>query len=113
MNLIINNTRIYAGEFDFCTGGAGNDGLLDVILFTGQRDYLGRYLLSLRYYPRNIRKMANKLATASSHTQGGHIEIALSQAEAAQQDGEELPPGDRFDIRVVPRAIHIKTPAEP
>ena len=113
MNLIINNTRIYAGEFDFCTGGAGNDGLLDVILFTGQRDYLGRYLLSLRYYPRNIRHMANKLARSSSHIQGRHIEISLSQAEAAQQDGEELPSCDRFDIRVAPNAIHIRTPAEP
>jgi hypothetical protein len=28
-------------------------------------------------------------------------------------DGEELPDADGFDITVAPRAIRIKTPAEP
>jgi len=114
LNLVINNTRIYAGEFDFCPGAFSNDGLLDLILFTtGHIDYLSRYLLSLRYHPRSIRKMANYLSSASTHAQGRHIVVSLSKVEAAQLDGEEIPSSDKFDILVIPRAIHIKIPAEP
>ncbi|MEI6970429.1 MAG: diacylglycerol kinase family protein [bacterium] len=113
LNVVVNNTRIYAGEFDFCTGGYGNDGKLDVVLFTGHFDYLSRYLLSLRHHPRAIRNMATKLGKAASHVQGKHIVLLLSRPEPAQVDGEEMPSGERFDIEVVPQAIHIKTPAEP
>lgn len=113
LNVVINNTRIYAGEFDFCTDGCGNDGMLDVILFTGHFDYLSKYLLSLRHHPRAIRNMAIRLGRASSHIQGKHVALKLSRPEPAQVDGEEIPSGDKFDITVVPQAIHIKTPAEP
>jgi diacylglycerol kinase family enzyme len=112
-NLVINNTRIYAGEFDFCTDSYGNDGLLDVVLFAGHFDYLSRYLLSLRHHPRAIRRMAYKLGSTSSHTKGRSVTLTLSQPEPAQVDGEELPASDKFDITVIPQAIHIKTPAEP
>lgn len=113
MNLIVNNTRIYGGTFDFCTDSYGNDGLLDVIRFTGHTDYVGRCLLSLRQNPRHIRKMANKLSKVSTHTQGKVIDIVLKQPESAQLDGEEIPAADRFHVEVIPRAIHIRTPAEP
>ena len=113
LNLIINNTRIYAGEFDFCTECYGNDGLLDVVVFTGHADYLSKYLLSLRQNPRDIRKMAVTLSKVSSHTQGRNIRVSLSRPEAAQLDGEEVPADDHFEITVIPGAIHIKTPAEP
>jgi diacylglycerol kinase family enzyme len=113
VNLLINNTRIYAGEFDFCTNASSCDGLLDVVIFTGHRDYLSKYLLSLRRAPRDIRKMATTLGKESSHTQGRRIGIELSSPEVAQMDGEEIDADNKFDVEVVPRAIHIKTPAEP
>lgn len=113
LNLLINNTRIYAGVFDFCTNACSCDGLLDVVIFTGHRDYLGKYLLSLSRNPRDIRKMATKLTKESSHTQGRLIRIELSRPEGAQMDGEEMPADSKFEVQVVPQAIHIKTPAEP
>jgi len=113
INLIVNNTRIYGGVFDFCPGAYGNDGLLDIITFTGQKDYLSRYLMSLRHNPVHIRKMAAKLSSVSSHTQGRIIDIVFKAPEAAQLDGEEIQASDRFHLEVIPRAIHIKTPAEP
>ena len=113
LNLIINNTRIYAGEFDFCTECYGNDGLLDVVVFSGRGDYLRKYLLSFRHNPRDIRRMATRLSNISSHCQGRHIRVSLSVPEAAQFDGEELPEAESFDVKVVPGAIRIKTPAEP
>jgi diacylglycerol kinase family enzyme len=113
LNLIVNNTRIYAGEFDFCTNGHGNDGLLDVIIFTGHTDYLSKFLLSYRHNPRDIRKMATRLSRVASHTQGKAIRVVMSKAQPAQVDGEEIEADREFVIAVVPQAIHIKTPAEP
>ena len=112
-NLIINNTRIYAGEFDFCADAYGNDGLLDAVVFTGHRDYLTKYLLAIRHNPQRIRKLVNTIDQHASHTQGKQIDIQLADVEPAQLDGEEIPADTSFRVTVVPAAIHIKTPAEP
>ena len=57
VNLVINNTRIYAGEFDFCTDAYANDGKLDAVLFAERYDYLSKYVLSFApqssQYPQN------------------------------------------------------------
>lgn len=113
LNLIINNTRIYGGEFIICPDSIANDGLFEVVVFAGHYDYLARYLLSLRNNPREIRKMAEKLGNVSLHTQGRVVKISLSCPEAAQYDGEMLSSCDKFEIEVIPRAIQIKVPAEP
>jgi YegS/Rv2252/BmrU family lipid kinase len=113
VNLIVNNTRVYGGEFVICPDSFANDGLFEVVVFAGHYDYLARYMLSLRGNPREIRKMAEKLGTVSSHTQGRRINISLSRRESAQYDGEMLSSGDKFEIEVVPHAIRLKVPAEP
>jgi len=113
LNLIVNNTRIYGGEFIICPDSFANDGLLEVVVFAGHYDYLARYLLSLRNNPREIRKIAEKLGNVSLHTQGRVVKISLSRPETAQYDGEMLSACDKFEIEVVPRAIQIKVPAEP
>ena len=113
INVVVNNTRIYAGEFDFCADAYANDGLLDVVVFTDPADYLRQYLLAIRHNPHKIRRFSERLSRVSSRTQGRHILIEVAKSEAAQLDGEEIAAADRFDISVVPKAIHIKTPAEP
>jgi len=113
LNLVINNTRIYAGDFDFSVDAYADDGLLDVVLFAGQTDYLARYLLALRHNPYRVREFSDELHSRSQHIQGKRIEIRLSRPEAAQIDGEELPEGTSFDIEVVQRVLRVKTPAEP
>lgn len=113
LNMVVNNTRIYAGGFDLSTDTYADDGLLDVVLFTGHTDYLRKYSLAIRHNPDKIREFSDRLHRMSSHVQGRRIHIRLSRAEAAQLDGEEIPGAADFDIGVVPRAIAIKTPAEP
>ena len=113
INMVINNTRIYGGEFDFSLNAYANDGLLDVIIFTGQVDYLSRYFLSLRRQPDRVLRMNDFLFKMSAQKQGARIEVQALEPEAAQIDGEELPPNRHFDISIIPNAIHIKTPAEP
>jgi len=113
VNLIVNNTRVYGSVFVISPDSFANDGLLDVVVFTGHYDYLARYLLSFRTNLREIQKMAENLGSVSSSIQGKSIKISLSRSEAVQYDGEMLPSCDKFDIEVVPRAIQIKVPAEP
>ncbi len=113
LNLIVNNTRIYAGEFDFCSDAYANDGKLDVVLFAEHHDYLGKFMLSFRGNPRNVRKFADKLNQVAMHTQGREIEIILNEDAPAQIDGEEYPSASHFKMRCIPSAITLKTPAEP
>jgi diacylglycerol kinase (ATP) len=113
LNVVINNTRIYAGDFDFSADAHADDGLLDVVLFTDHTDYLARYLLAIRHNSARVREWSADLHRRSRHVQGRRISIRLSRAESAQIDGEEMPDGAAFDVDVAPRALHIKIPAEP
>jgi YegS/Rv2252/BmrU family lipid kinase len=113
INLVICNTRIYAGEFSLCPDAYANDGLLDIIVFTGHTDYLTKYLLTLRKNPWQIQKMVKSLNKFSSITHGKNIEIKLATPEAAQYDGEEMSSSDKFEISIEPKAIHLRIPAEP
>jgi len=114
LNLVINNTRIYAGEFDLCPEAYADDGLLDAVLFNGPTDYLTRYLVALRGYPDRARERSSEnLLRDASHIQGAKFNIQVSKPCALQVDGEELPDADHFEISVRQRAIAIKTPVEP
>ncbi len=113
LNLVINNTRIYGGVFDLCPEAYADDGLLDAVLFTGQTDYLTRYLLAMRFNPKLARKRSEDLLRVASHIQGAKFEIQVSQPLAVQADGEECPDAGHLEIGVRHRAIAIKTPVEP
>ena len=112
LNLVVNNTRIYAGDFDFSADAYADDGLLDVVLFTAHTDYLARYLLAIRHNPARVRELSDDLHRRSMHTQGRRLTIRLSRSEPAQVDGEEFPGGTTFNVGVVQRALRIKIPAE-
>ncbi len=113
INLVINNMRVYAGEFEFHRAAYANDGLLDLVLFTGQRDYLRSYVLALRNYPRGLRRLAKHLNRNLQHTQGRRFDVRLSHPEPAQIDGEEFPDADFFRVSVRAGMVPIKIPAEP
>ncbi len=113
INLVINNTRIYAGDFDFSMEAYPDDGLLDVVLFADHADYLARYLLAIRHNPDKIRDLSAELHRRSMHVQGRDIEIRLARKEPAQLDGEEFGADSLFKVTVLPRAISVKIPAEP
>ena len=109
-NLIINNTKIYAGEFIFNEESRANDGLLDVIVFEGWRDYLSKYLVAYRRHPIDEKKLNRILIRHSQNYQGKHIRIRLSRKFPTQIDGEEHRSGDSFDVRIVENALTIKVP---
>jgi diacylglycerol kinase family enzyme len=113
LNLVVNNTRIYAGDFDFSAEAYPDDGLLDVVVFTAHTDYLARYLLAIRHNPDRIRDLSEELHRRSMHAQGRSIRITMARSEPAQLDGEEIADGTVFEVGVEPRVLRIKTPAEP
>jgi len=113
INVIINNTRIYAGDFDFSMDAYPDDGLLDIVLFTDHKDYLTRYLLAIRHNPDKIRELSDELHRRSLHIQGHDVEVRMVQKESAQIDGEEFPEDSLFKVTILPQALSIKTPAEP
>jgi diacylglycerol kinase family enzyme len=113
VNLVVNNSRIYAGEFDFSANAFANDGKLDLVLFADQNDYLARYLMSMRNTPARIRQWSEQLSKLSSQVQARRVVLTLSGPEGAQCDGEELTPASVFEIGIEPGAIAIKTPVEP
>ncbi len=113
LNLVINNTRNYGGEFVICPDAYANDGLLDVLVFTGHTDYLAKYFLAFRNNPRRIQALSERLNKDSVYARGQRIDVRLSRPETAQYDGEEWPASDRFQVHVMPRALHLKMPAEP
>lgn len=112
-NVIINNTRIYAGEFDLTDSALANDGMLDLLLFTGHADYLQRYLLSHRYLPRKIRSLASANQKFIRQIKGKRFSIRLGKITPAQLDGEEIPASNEFILEVIPEALTIKVPVEP
>lgn len=113
INLVINNTRIYAGDFDFNMDAYPDDGLLDVVLFADHADYLTRYLLAIRHNPDKVREYSDELHRRSMHIQGRDVDIRMARNEPAQIDGEEFRDDASFKVTVMPRVLAIKTPAEP
>jgi diacylglycerol kinase family enzyme len=113
LNLVVNNTRIYAGGFDFSEDAYADDGLLDVVLFTAHSDYLARYLLAMRHNPHRIRQLSDDLHRRSMQVQCRRLSIRLSRPESIQVDGEEWPDRAALDVGVVRHALRIRIPAEP
>jgi diacylglycerol kinase family enzyme len=113
VNLLVLNTRIYAGVFDFSPLTCADDGRLDVVLFTGRTDYLARYLLAFRTNPEQVREWSERLSRVSAHVQGRSVRISLTQREPMQLDGEEAGETQGVEIGVRPRLLPIHVPVEP
>lgn len=113
INLVINNTRVYAGVFVLCPDAFANDGLLEVVAIAGHTDYLAKYLLSFRTHPRQIQTVPERFQRESAVIQGKRIAVRVAKPESVQCDGEELPAMAQFAVEVEPRALLIKIPVEP
>jgi len=109
-NLVVNNTRIYAGEFVFEDDTRANDGLLDVVVFRGWREYLTRFVLAARITPINERMLNKMLRRRTATYRVKTLKVRLEQSMSSQLDGEMYRAGTSFDVEVVPRALTLKTP---
>ena len=109
-NLIVNNVRVYAGEFVFEPESRANDGLLDVILFRGWHEYLSKFISAARISPVNPRVIDKLLERRGTVRKARRIRIETAWPVDAQVDGEMLRRGHTFEVTCVPDALNLKTP---
>lgn len=109
-NLVVNNVKVYAGEFIFSADSRANDGLLDVVLFTGWRDYLSKFIAASRGTPIHPRMLRKALVRHSSYYKTRTLRVRLERPLPSQVDGEEYRTGDLFEVSTVENALTFKTP---
>jgi len=116
-NLIVKNTRVYAGSFVLNKRIRGNDGKLDVFLFKKGMEYWSEV-------GTQITKQVSQVTDPSGLTgdlvdmviknyedfQARSIEISLSDEISSQVDGEQYAAADHFSIRCVKHALTLQVP---
>lgn len=109
-NLIVNNVRVYAGEFVFEPDSRANDGLLDVIVFRGWHEYLSKFIVAARISPINPRVLDKLLKRRGTVRKAGRIRIETAHPVDSQVDGEVFKRDARFELTCIPDALTLKTP---
>ncbi|MFI5297112.1 MAG: diacylglycerol/lipid kinase family protein [Polyangiales bacterium] len=115
-DLIVKNTRIYAGGWVFDKTSRPDDGAFEVVPFRGKRDWTSKAIVALEGNP-VTEEMLNEIGVEHSHTRrASTIELDIlapvgGAPLAAQIDGEEWPAHARVKIEVAARALRLIVPA--
>lgn len=114
-DLIVKNTRVYAGAWVLDRRSQHDDGVFEVVPFRGRSDWLSKGLVDLDGNP-ITEEMLNTIGIEHSKPfKGGKLEFSFDPHYggadfAAQLDGEEIPATPRVTIDVIPRAIDLIIP---
>jgi diacylglycerol kinase family enzyme len=114
-DLIVKNTRIYAGGWVFDRTSLHDDGAFEVVPFRGKRDWMSKAIVDAEGAPLT-EAMLNEIGVSHSKPmRASVIELTLETAAggaplAAQLDGEEWHPFPKVRIEVIPRAIRLIVP---
>ena len=114
-DLIVKNTRVYAGAWVFDESARHDDGIFELVPFVGKRDWASKALIDLAAVPLD-EKMLEEIGLEHSKTlRGSSMELEIFDPEggaplAAQLDGEEWPANPKVRIDVAPRAIRLLVP---
>lgn len=114
-DLIVKNTRVYGGAWVFDRTCAHDDGLFEIIPFSGKRDWTSKAIVDLDGNPLS-EDVLNELGVEHSKPfRAAKMEMLFATAPgghalAAQIDGEELPAAERVTIEVVRRALRLVVP---
>jgi diacylglycerol kinase family enzyme len=114
-DLLIKNTRVYAGYWVFDRTSRHDDGAFELVPFRGKRDWTSKAIVDLAGNP-ITEEMLNEVCIEHSHPfRASRIELAFQPraggaALAAQVDGEEWPASPTVRIDVAPRALRLIVP---
>lgn len=114
-NLIVNNSPVYAGVFDFAKENSRalmQDGFFDLIFFLGRNDYISKLLIAHRIHPLNEEHFKKIMVKHTTNMRGKNIIIHLAHPVPSQIDGEEYLTKERFEISVIPSALRVKVPTQ-
>jgi diacylglycerol kinase family enzyme len=114
-DLIVKNTRVYAGAWILDDRVKHDDGLFEVVPFQGKRDWASKAFIDLQGNPLT-EEMLNQVGVEhSKNHQASNMELTILAPAggaplAAQVDGEEWPAHPRVNISVVRGGLRLIVP---
>ena len=115
-DLIVKNTRIYAGAWVFDETSLHDDGIFELVPFVGKNDWVSKAIRDLEFVPLNEEMLAEIGIEHSKTLKAKVMDLEFFEPEggaplAAQLDGEEWPASPQVRIEVAPRGIRLIVPA--
>jgi diacylglycerol kinase family enzyme len=115
-DLVVKNTRVYAGAWVLDKTSRHDDGAFELVPFRGKRDWASKAIVDLDANP-VTEEMLNEIGVEHSKPiRASRIELTIydppgSAPLAAQLDGEQWPASPRVTIEVVARGLRLVVPA--
>jgi diacylglycerol kinase family enzyme len=115
-DLVVKNTRVYAGAWVLDRSARHDDGAFELVPFRGKRDWASKAMMDLDGNPLTDEMLAEIGVEHSRPLRASRIELELvpgpMRAEVpAQIDGEEWVSEPYVAIEVMPRALRLIVPA--
>jgi diacylglycerol kinase family enzyme len=116
-DLILKNTRVYAGMWVLDPTGSSEDGELDLVPFRGREELLMRGVIHHEQVPLHEPNLEAVGLRLTPPTRAARFDIRLharplAQAPEAQIDGEEWIRAERYRVDTLRHAIRLVVPAE-
>jgi diacylglycerol kinase family enzyme len=114
-DLLVKNTRIYAGAWVFDRTSRHDDGAFELVPFRGKRDWTSKAIVDMKGNPLH-EEVLNQVGIEHSHASRASVmELEIEPPEggaplAAQVDGEEWTASTKVKIEVDPRALRLIVP---
>ncbi len=114
-DLIVKNTRVYAGAWVLDETSRHDDGIFELVPFVGKRDWTSKAIRDLEVVPLNEQMLEEVGLQHSKTLRASTLELEFFAPEngaplATQLDGEEWPAHSHVRIEVAPRALRLIVP---
>jgi diacylglycerol kinase family enzyme len=114
-DLIVKNTRVYAGAWVFDESSRHDDGIFELVPFVGKLDWTSKAIRDLEAVPLNEEILEQVGLEHSKTLRGSTMDLEFFAPEngaplAAQLDGEEWPAHARVRIAVAARGLRLIVP---
>ena len=115
-DLIVKNTRIYAGAWVFDETSRHDDGIFELVPFIGKNDWISKAIRDLEFVPLNEDLLEDLGMEHSKTLRASVMDLEIFEPAggvplATQLDGEEWPASHRVRIEVAARGIRLIVPA--
>jgi diacylglycerol kinase family enzyme len=116
-DLIVKNTRVYAGAWVFDETSRHDDGIFELVPFVGKLDWTSKAIRDLEVVPLNEEMLEQVGLEHSKTLRASTMDLELYAPEggvplAAQLDGEEWPAHPRVRIEVAARGLRLIVPED-
>lgn len=114
-DLIVKNTRVYAGAWVLDEASRHDDGIFELVPFVGKLDWTSKAIRDLQVVPLNEEMLEQVGLEHSKALRGSVMDLEFFAPEdgaplATQLDGEEWPAHPRIRIEVAARGLRLIVP---